>query len=148
MESVIFLAQSDTTVGFLSKNKERICQIKHSPKNKAILMESCDLAHIKRISRIPTILKKSIRRAKKVSFIFPNNYAFRVVSEDFSKSHYRFLRQFGLLFSSSANKNAMKFDYDFAINNADIIVCDNRGIYENAPSHIFKIQKNALKKIR
>lgn len=146
MDNVIFLAQSDTTAGFLSRSDIRICEVKQ--KSKAILLESCDLAHIKQVSRIPPILNKSIRRIKKTSFIFPNNRSFRVVCEDCDVLHYRFLRRFGMLYSSSANKNTMKFDYDFAFKNADIIIYDNRGIYENTPSRIFNVRKNRLKKIR
>lgn len=149
--SEIFLAQSDTTAGFLSKSDTLICKIKQ--KNKAILLESCDLSHIKHISRIPKVLQKSIRRSKKTSFIFPNNRSFRLVCEDcnpcnLANLHHRFLRQFGSLFSSSANKTAHKFNYDFAFESADIIIFDKRGIYEDSPSKIFKIRKNKLKKMR
>lgn len=159
LSNAIFLAQSDTTAGFLSANQMQILNAKNSPKNKAILRESCDLSHIKDLSKIPQILCKRIRRAKKTTFIFDNNLSFRVVSESSGESradssnkganlHHAFLKRFGILFSSSANKNGKRFDLQFALQNADIIVRDSRGIYEDLPSHIFKAKKFKLKKIR
>ena len=152
LSNAIFLAQSDTTAGFLSANRLRILNAKNSPKNKAILRESCDLAHIKHLSKIPRILCKRIRRTKKTTFIFDNNLSFRVVSDDFSDKgtnlHHAFLKRFGTLFSSSANKNGGRFNEVFALQNADIIVSDSRGLREDLPSNIFKVKKSKLKKIR
>ncbi len=155
LSNAIFLAQSDTTAGFLSANQMQILNAKNSPKNKAILRESCDLSHIKDLSKIPQILCKRIRRAKKTTFIFDNGLSFRVVSESRADSsnkganlHHAFLKRFGILFSSSANKNGKNFDLRFALQNADIIVRDSRGIYEDLPSTIFKAKKSKLKKIR
>ena len=152
LSNAIFLAQSDTTAGFLSANQMRILNVKNSPKNKAILRESCDLAHIKHLSKIPRILCKRIRRAKTSTFIFDNNLSFRVVRDDFSDKgtnlHHAFLKRFGTLFSSSANKKGEKFDLRFALKSADIIVSDSRGLREDSPSHIFKVRKSKLKKIR
>ncbi|MGX2982654.1 Sua5 YciO YrdC YwlC family protein [Helicobacter sp. 23-1045] len=152
LSNAIFLAQSDTTAGFLSVNQMRILNAKNSPKNKAILRESCDLAHIKNITRIPRILQKRIRRANKTTFIFDNGLSFRVVCDDFSTKgtnlHHAFLRRFGTLFSSSANKNGGRFDETFAKKSADIIVSDSRRLREDSPSRIFKVKKSKLKKIR
>lgn len=174
IKNAVFLAQCDTTAGFLSANQVRILEVKNSPKDKAILRESCDLAHIKALSRIPRILQKRIRFAKKTTFIFDNNLSFRVVGESSeilhlrgewgeskksresgSKSckssqnlHHAFLKRFGTLFSSSANQKGKKFERNFALNRADIIVSDNRGFFENSPSSIFRVKKSKIRKIR
>lgn len=167
IKNAVFLAQCDTTAGFLSKNQARILEIKNSPKDKAILRESCDLAHIKVLSRIPRILQKHLRRAKKTTFIFDNNLSFRVVGEscelnneshlrgesrESHKSstnlHHKFLKRFGTLFSSSANQKGKKFERNFALNCADIIVSDNRGFFEDSPSSIFRVKKSKIRKIR
>lgn len=174
IKNAVFLAQCDTTSGFLSANQARILEVKNSPKDKAILRESCDLAHIKALSRIPRILQKRIRFAKKTTFIFDNNLSFRVVSESSkilhlrSKSgeskksrelggkshesnpnlHHTFLKRFGTLFSSSANQKGKKFERNFALNRADIVVSDNRGFFEDSPSSIFRVKKSKIRKIR
>ncbi len=172
IKNVVFLAQCDTTAGFLSANETRINELKNSPKDKAILRESCDLSHIKAFSRIPRILQKHLRRAKKTTFIFDNNLSFRVVGESYLDSesheshlrgelresnksykfsqnlHHKFLKQFGTLFSSSANQKGKKFERNFALNCADIIVSDNRGFFEDSPSSIFRVKKSKIRKIR
>lgn len=161
IKNAIFLAQCDTTAGFLSVNQARILEIKNSPKDKAILRESCDLAHIKVLSRIPRILQRRIRFAKKTTFIFDNNLSFRVVGESCESSgesreshkssanlHHKFLKRFGTLFSSSANQKGKKFERNFALNGADIIVSDNRGFFEDSPSSIFRVKKSQIRKIR
>ena len=175
IKNAVFLAQSDTTAGFLSANQARIIEVKNSQKNKAILRESCDLAHIKALSRIPRILQRRIRFAKKTTFIFDNHLSFRVVGESYlcgescesSESrelrelrlcgesresnpnlHHAFLKRFGTLFSSSANQKGKKFERNFALNCADIIVSDNRGFFEDSPSSIFRVKKSKIRKIR
>lgn len=174
IKNAVFLAQCDTTAGFLSANQARILEVKNSPKDKAILRESCDLAHIKALSRIPRILRKRIRFAKKTTFIFDNNLSFRVVGESSEKMylrgewgkskksrelggeshestpnlHHAFLKRFGTLFSSSANQKGKKFEKNFALNRADIIVSDNRGFFEDLPSSIFCVKKSKIRKFR
>lgn len=157
IKNAVFLAQCDTTAGFLSANQARILEIKNSPKDKVILRESCDLTHIKALSRIPRILQRRIRFAKKTTFIFDNNLSFRVVGESYlsgescessTNLHHKFLKRFGTLFSSSANQKGKKFERDFALNGADIIVSDNRGFFEDSPSSIFRVKKSKIRKIR
>ena len=141
----LFLAQSDTTAGFLSKSKDRILLAKQNTQDKPILLESHTLFLIKKYSKIPQIINKAIRRSKKTTFIFQNNRSFRLVNDGL---HSRFLEDFGLLYSSSANLHKHTFDLNFAINKADVLVVDKRGIFESSPSKIFKIKKNKIKKIR
>ncbi|RDU65426.1 Sua5/YciO/YrdC/YwlC family protein [Helicobacter sp. MIT 14-3879] len=141
----LFLAQSDTTAGFLSKDKNTILKAKNSPKNKRLLIEVSNIALIKQKNRIPNVLNKAIRRANKTTFIFPNKKAFRVIRNSL---HLDFLNNLGgMLYSSSANLNKENFCYSFAKNKADIIILDKRGIYEATPSKIFQA-KHRIKKIR
>ena len=145
----LFLAQTDTTAGFLSASKERICEAKNRPLNQGMLIEASALAQVKRISRIPRILGRKMRCAKKTTFIFPNNHSFRVVG-DFApyRAHHRFLSNVGALYSSSANEGGKKFDYDFAESCAEVVVLDRREICECAPSQIFRVRKNKIRKFR
>ncbi len=142
---MLFLAQSDTTAGFLSKSKSGIINIKQSKKDKPILIETSSLYTIKIQSRIPKIINKSIRRRKKTTFIFQNKKSFRLINHGL---HSIFLHNLQHLYSSSANLHKCKFDLKFATNSADVLVVDKRGIFENTPSTIFKIHKNKIKKIR
>lgn len=147
MKNTLFLTQTDTTAGFLSTSKSRICEAKNRSSKQEILMEASALSHIKQFSRIPRIL--GLRRAKKTTFIFPNNRSFRLICDLSPHSaHYRFLSRFGALYSSSANESGKNFDYDFAFSRASVVVFDTREICERAPSRIFRVRKNRLKRLR
>lgn len=149
MKNTLFLTQTDTTAGFLSTSKSRICEAKNRSSKQEILMEASAFSHIKQFSRIPRILQKRLRRAKKTTFIFPNNRSFRVVGDlEPYRAHYRFLSRFGALYSSSANESGKKFDYDFAFSRASVVVFDTREICACAPSRIFRVRKNRLKRLR
>ena len=142
---IIFLAQSDTTAGFLSTNKDLIIKVKQSNVNKKILMEVSSIYELKKHTRLPIKFGKHIRRCIKTTFIFDNNKSFRIVNDGL---HNIFLSRFKSLYSSSANISNSTFDYHIAYNLANMIIIDSRGIYEGRSSSIFKIRKNNIKKIR
>lgn len=143
MDNIIFLAQSDTTAGFLSKNAAAINNVKKAPKNKALLKEYAYFKYLD--SRIPTKFRSFVRNAKKTSFILPNKLSFRVIKEPL---HREFLQRFKSLYSSSANENLKRFDIYFGYKNCDVIVKDMRGIFESKSSKILKINNIRMKKVR
>ncbi|MWV62421.1 hypothetical protein DCO58_04310 [Helicobacter saguini] len=242
LNNVIFLAQSDTTIGFLSKSAARINEIKKANANKILLKEFCNFKNLD--SRIPTKFRRFVRYAKKTTFILPckslHIYAnlknkdskntqnlnsnlknkdsinllenieskniqnlnskdskkntqnlnftqqdsknldslkilenlgnisnkkdskntlqniesnkdsnisksFRVIKDS---KHNAFLQHFAWLYSSSANLSGQKYNKDFAIKNADIIVLDSRGLKEQKSSKIVKINHFRMQKIR
>lgn len=140
---MIYLAQTDTTVGFLSKDQKLLNIIK-----KRLLDKSCILcsASFKEITaRVPNERKKLVRRAKKTTFILPNGFSFRLIKE---YPHVALLKKTGALYSTSANLTKQSFNIEFAKQKADIIVEDSRGFFESKPSAIIKMGKKKLKKIR
>jgi len=141
----IYLIQTDTTVGFLSQNKLKLNKIKNRPLNRPILKEVESLEVLKKFVRIPNIHKKRIRRAKKTTFIFPNGESFRVVKDE---KHLEFLRKFKWMYSTSANYHGKKFDENWAREKADIVVEDERGLFEGKASSIYKISKHKIIKVR
>lgn len=143
-QSLVFLAQSDTTAGFLSKSAESIIEIKGNSRTKPLLMEVSEIGAIREFSRIPHSLNRAIRRAQKTTFIF-NHRAFRIVRE---ARHLVFLKRYKWLFSSSANHSGEKFCYDFAYNAVGVIVLDSRQIRELTPSTLLAVGKNRIKKLR
>jgi len=141
----IYLTQTDTTVGFLSQNKEKLNTLKKRPKNKKILKEVDSLNTLKKFTRVPKEHKNRVRRAKKTTFIYPNGESFRVVRDI---RHLEFLRKFKWMYSTSANLHGQKFDEKWARDKADIIVEDKRGLYEGEASRIYKLGKRKIKRIR
>ena len=140
----VYLVQTDTTVGFLSKNKEKLNKIKQRPINQPILIEVDSLDTLKKFVRVPKNFKKMVRRAKKTTFIYPNGNSFRVVKNE---KHLEFLKKFEWMYSTSANKSGERFKEDWARSVVDVIVEDERGFFEGKASNIYKLKKR-IKRIR
>lgn len=142
----VILAQSDTTAGFLSLDKQRLNEIKNRDKNKSVIMTVDTLEKLKRHTRIPSIHKNRIRKQAKSTFIYnQNNKAIRVIKDRF---HSKCLESFEYLYSTSANKHGDRFSLDFAISCSDIIVLDKRGLGELESSKIYKINNHKIKRLR
>ena len=141
---MIYLAQTDTTAGFLSDKKEELQKIKPR-NNKPFLLTTTTFKTLKNLSRVPKQHKKTVRRAKKTTFIYPNNKAIRVVKDDI---HEKFLKDFDYLYSTSANRSGKDFDEEFAKNIADVIVEDRRGFSQEKSSSLVKLSKNKKTKLR
>ncbi|NPA11500.1 MAG: Sua5 YciO YrdC YwlC family protein [Epsilonproteobacteria bacterium] len=142
---MIYLAQSDTTAGFLSKNKEELNILKGRPKNTPVLKEVDSLSELKNFTRVPQKFKNIVRRAQKTTFIYPNNESIRVVKD---KKHLLFLQKHRWLYSTSANKTSLAFDRHWAFEVADVVVEDERGLFEGEASQIFKLSRSGMKRIR
>ena len=140
----IYLAQSDTTVGFVSQNLKKLQHIKSRPSNKKFVICVDSLQTLKNLTRIPKIHKKLIRNSKKTTFIYQNK-ALRVVKDP---SHLLFLKKLKWAYSTSANKTGSKYDNNFAYTNSDIIIVDPRGLQENISSKIFKLGRNKIQRLR
>lgn len=139
----VILAQTDTTIGFLSKDSISINHKKGASLNKLLLKEVASLSYIPH--RIPVSMRNIVRRAKRTSFILPNKASFRVVS---SGLHSEFLRGFTWLYSSSANPTKSNFSMNFAKSKSDIIVLDKRGLFDSKSSSILKLGLYNIKKVR
>lgn len=144
LDSKIFLVQTDTTVGFLSKDVELLYKSKQRDKSKKILQELDGLATLKSLTRVPNIHKKRVRNSIKTTFIYPNHNSYRVV--DKKSKHYNFISKFKSLYSTSANKSGEGFDEEYARNKADIIV-ESKFSTQN-PSKIYRLTQHKIKRIR
>jgi len=140
----IYLVQTDTTVGFLSQNKEKLNKIKGRKKNQKILREVDCLDTLKSFVRVPNKFKKIVRNAKKTTFIYLNGESFRVVKDE---RHLEFLKKFKWMYSTSANKTGCKFNEKWARKKADVIV-EDKEFFEGEVSRIYKISIERIKKIR
>ncbi len=142
LEQVVILTQTDTTVGFLSQNKERLDAIKSRSPHKPYLVNFFDFFTCKKFLRIPNNRKKEVRRAKKTTFIVKDQ-AFRVAMPQTSS---QFLRDLKWCYSTSANESGRSYDETFAKKYADIIIENEMRLFETVPSKIFKI--NQKKRVR
>ena len=143
--SLVYLAQTETTAGFLSQNNNALNEAKNRPQGKTFLISVDSFSTLKTFTRVTKNHRKTIRRASKTTFAYPNGLAIRVVKED---EHLRFLKKFKWMYSTSSNKSAERFDENFALSKADIAIKTKRGFFEATPSMILKVGKKNFKKIR
>ena len=144
-EDSVILIQTDTTVGFLSKNPKLLAERKNRTPEKKILKVLPSFKKLKKYTRIPKKFRRLVRYSKRTTFIYPNLLSFRVVN---SGEHQNFLLKYGDFFSSSANLSGRSFKKNIAENLADMICEDNRGFSENQPSKIIRLFKTKAKQIR
>ena len=139
------LAQTDTTVGFLSQDEIKLSSIKLRAKDKPFLKIYRDLRTLKKeFRRVPNSKKNLLRRSKKTTFIVKNQ-AFRVVDLNIN-SH--IIREYKWFYSTSANKAGHNYDRDFCENSVDIVIENRDGLYENQASTILKINNKKIEKLR
>lgn len=147
---MLFLAQTDTTAGFLSKDFRKINAAKKRDLLTPCILTAASFAEIlafKNDFRTPKKHRNFIRKARKTSFILPNFFSFRVVR---NHPHEAFLRKFGAFYSSSANLHEKKFDANLArkivLENGGKII--NSEIFDGPSSRILKINRAKKRKIR
>lgn len=140
----IFLAQTDTTVGFLSQSAERLYEAKGRDQGKPFLKVFCELRTLRSQIRIPQAHKRRVRYARKSTFIVKNQ-AFRYVTDP---QHAAMIRPYDWLYSTSANESGGSFDPQFCSERADRIIEDARGMCEQSPSKIYRLGRNRAVRLR
>ena len=137
--NLVYLVQTDTSVGFSSSNDEKLFTIKQRSKKQKILQTLKNFKYLKQETRIPKKFKKKVRKSKHTTFIYPNLKAFRVINQ--TSKFYEFIKKFDILYSSSANLTKQSFNQDFAQKNSDIIVLNKQNFSSKHISKIIKLDK-------
>ena len=141
----ILLAQTDTTVGFLSADAKLLEEVKSRPAGKQFLKVYPSFENFKVDgNRVPQKYKLLFRRSIKTTFIIKNR-ASRIVQ---NHPHLQMLQNYPWLYSTSANKSGCSFDKDYCIRKSDIIVEDFRGFEESTPSKLYKISNTNRRRLR
>ena len=141
----VLLAQTDTTVGFLSQDSKKLYEIKSRKTAKPFIKVYTDFKSFSsQGNRVPTKKKNLVRRSKKTTFIVKNR-AFRVVKSSLNS---QILRNLTWYFSTSANEQHKHFERDFCSKKADIIIEDKFGLHENRASSLIEINTFKRRKIR
>ena len=143
LKEKVFLTQTDTTIGFVSQNADKLTEIKQRPPHKHYIKAVNSLHTLKTFTRVPQIHKNRVRRAKKTTFIMPNGHSYRVIQD---KHHLLLLDRLKWAYTTSANLSNEEYNESFAREMADVII---EPIKEtNQASHIYRLGKNTLKRIR
>jgi len=145
MQNKVLLAQTDTTVGFLSQNAQKLIDVKERTPNKPFLKVFSGLkAYRSSHGRIPNRFKREARRSTKTTYVVKNQ-AFRIVKDP---HHLKVLKRFGWLYSTSANRSGADYDEEFAQLKSDIIIEDFRPLEQTTPSTILKLGHTRRKRLR
>ena len=141
----VILTQTDTTVGFLSQNPDKLFEIKSRSTTKPFIKVYNNfksfLAHG---NRVPKNRKNLVRRSKKITFIVKNR-AFRVAQSSLNS---QILKNTTWYYSTSANKSKESFDREFCETKADIIIEDINGLAEKSSSTLIKTNDVKMRRIR
>ncbi|MBL0702459.1 MAG: Sua5 YciO YrdC YwlC family protein [Sulfurospirillum sp.] len=142
---LVYLVQTETTVGFLSQNREKLSTSKQRNKNQPFITCVDSFTMLKKFTRVPKRFKNIVRRSKKTTFIYPKGKAFRVINDSI---HLKFIKKLKWAYSSSANLTLKKFEENCAKQKADIIVENSRGFFESTPSSIIMINSKKARRLR
>ncbi|AFL67534.1 hypothetical protein [Sulfurospirillum barnesii] len=142
---LVYLAQTETTAGFLSQNAEALIKTKNRPSGKSFLMSVDSLTTLRHFTRVPKRHKNRVRRAQKTTFAYPCGLAIRVVKDE---AHLQFLRKLKWSYSTSSNPSGKGFDEVYAKEKADVIIFTCKDFFEAKPSSIFRVGTVRLKRLR
>jgi len=139
----VFLTQTDTTIGFVSQNAQRLTNIKQRPPHKHYIKAVDSLKTLLSFTRVPTKHKNQVRRAKKTTFIMLRGDSYRVI---YDNHHLLLLKRLKWAYTTSANLSNQAYDEGFARKNADVVI--EPLIQDQKASNIYKLGKHTLKRIR
>lgn len=142
-ENKVFLTQTDTTIGFVSQNTDKLTDIKQRPPHKHYIKAVNSLHTLKIFTRVPHIHKKRVRRSKKTTFVMPNGQSYRVIND---KHHLLLLDRLKWAYTTSANLSNEAYNKSFAREMVDVIIEPLKETTQ--ASHIYKLGKHTIKRIR
>jgi len=143
MKDLVFLTQTDTTVGFVSQDAQRLTEIKHRPPHKHYIKAVDSLRTLNTLTRIPNQHKNRVRRARKSTFILPRGTSYRVIH---NPKHLALISKLSWAYTTSANPSGKPYDEQWARSMADVVIepLTDKG----TPSRIYRINKKKIQKIR
>jgi len=143
LKDKVFLTQTDTTIGFVSQNAEKLTAIKQRPPHKYYIKAVNSLKTLQTFTRIPTQHKNRVRRTQKTTFIMPNRHSYRVIR---NKHHLCLLNRLQWAYTTSANISNERYNENFAKESADIII---EPLHETMQSStIYRLGNKTIKRIR
>ena len=143
LKNKVFLTQTDTTIGFVSQDAQRLSSLKQRPPHKHYIKAVNSLETLQHFTRIPSQHKKRVRRANKTTFILPSGDSYRVVRDP---HHLLLLDRLKWAYTTSANLSDQAYDENFAREVADVIIEPLQTNTQASP--IYKLGKSQLKRIR
>ncbi len=143
LKEKVFLTQTDTTIGFVSQNADKLTNIKQRPPHKHYIKAVNALVTLKTFTRVPSSHKNRVRRSTKTTFILPDGHSYRLIQD---KHHLLLLDRLKWAYTTSANLSGHEYDEHFAKEMTDVIIEPLQ--HTKQASNIYKLGKQTLKRIR
>lgn len=143
IQDTVFLTQTDTTIGFVSQNTDKLNSIKQRPIHKHYITAVNTLQTLQHFTRIPNAHKNRVRKSTKTTFILPNKRSYRIIHD---KHHLQLLNRLKWAYTTSANLSNHPYDERFGKAVADIII--EPLTPHTKSSTIYTLSKNMIKKVR
>lgn len=143
LKNKVFLTQTDTTIGFVSQDADKLTEIKQRPPHKHYIKAVNSLHTLKTFTRVPQKHKNRVRRSNKTTFIMMNGQSYRVIQD---KHHLLLLNRLQWAYTTSANLSDQAYDEDFTKKMADVIIEPLN--QTKVSSTIYKLGKQTIKRIR
>jgi len=143
LKDKIFLTQTDTTIGFVSQNSDKLTHIKQRPPHKHYIKAVNSLQTLKKFIRVPHAHKNKVRRAKKSTFILPDGHSYRLIRD---KHHLLLLDRIKWAYTTSANLSGQPYDEAFTKEATEVIITPLT--LSKQASNIYKLGKYRIKRIR
>ncbi len=142
-KDLVFLTNTDTTIGFVSQNYQQLSIIKNRLPNKHYIKAISSLKELKKSTRVSNIHKNRVRRAKKTTFIIKSK-SYRIVK---NKNHLLLLDRLKWAYTTSANLSGKEYDKEFAKNSCDVEISFKSSSNSSA-SKIYKLNNLRISRIR
>lgn len=142
---LVYLVQTDTTVGFASQDDVKLAKIKQRSDEKKFLLTFSSLKSGTKDSRVPAFAKNIVRRSKKTTFVYNDSIARRVATDC---EYHEFLNRFDWMYSTSANLSGAEYSKEWASEACDVVVYTPDGFKNSSASSILKLYKTKIKKLR
>ena len=141
----VYLAQTDTTVGFVGPDAAALARAKGRSASRPMLKALPEMRAISDLGRVPFVHRRRVRRAKASSFILPNGRSFRVVVDG---PHRELVARLGGCYTTSANRHGEGFDEAYAREAADVWVETAEGYRQKPPSAIWRLGRKKAVRVR
>ena len=143
IDSTVYLTQTDTTVGFVSQDAERLDAIKGRPPHKHYIRAVDSLRRLNAFTRVPPRHRNRVRRARRTTFILPDGRSWRVIRD---ARHRELIARLGWAYTTSANPSGRPYDEAWARAAADRVIEPLDA--PSSPSTILRLGHRTLHKIR
>lgn len=141
-KKLLFLTQTDTIIGFVSQDSNKIDIAKKRLENKSYIKVVNSNKELQKHTRVPNNHKNLLRRAKYTTFIMPNKKSYRIVK---NSNHNLLLNRLKWAYSSSANISGEKYNKNYAQNKSEVTTSNLNNKIEKE-STIFQLSKHFIKK--